>query len=240
MLVAYTDAGRYGNYSIHSYVVKDGKRTVLRDCMVDNVRRTTQAEIASVKFVLEQCRQKGVKGLYIHTDNQGVVNMIKSNSKNETIQQIIELMIQTDSDIKWVARAENKTAHRICENMKRVLDAYEGNETEQINPKNHVYLRSDRSPSVPHRKGWINPYNLTTGQRNVIKHYYHSLVIPGKRHSMEKLFEWGMSRMTSNTKQGRLHFVERYVSRFHTIDEVQTENSKDVFGLFYRDGLTGI
>lgn len=238
MIAAYTDAGHYKGHSFHSYVILKDEKVILRNCQVLNVVKTVDAEIKSIELLLESCLAKGIKEVQVHTDCRNIVDLVKSNNSKKAIRRIIELLDMTKSSIVWINRKRNTIAHKLCESMKRAVDStIEAGKGSSIDPKKYVFINKERSPRVPHKIGWINKGNLNKKQMKTIIKYYNYLIPVDKRHSTDELFKWGEERATSNTYHGRLHFVERYISRFHTADEIRMDRATHVFDRYYKVNL---
>jgi hypothetical protein len=217
-MLAYTDASVGDVLSYHSYVLLKNNEVILQNCIIKNDTDSVYAELRSVVYLLLECEKLNLKNIIIHTDCPNVVTLSEIHLKYGELKKTINsLLVKTNSKLKWISRKFNKKAHKICDSViKTVLDI--GNVP--VNISNLLLLKEERKFQAIHKVGSISKNNLTSYEIDKIHEYYKSIVKKSKRKDIDFILEWGSNKSTNNSKKGLLFFVERFVVRNHTIDEI--------------------
>lgn len=227
---AYTDASVANDYSVHSYVLFDNDKVILQNCEIKNENDTQIAELHSVIMLLTECEKKSIKNIMVHTDNINVATTSDQHKKyGKLIKTMNELLKKTESKIKWVSRKLNKAAHKVCESVKKIINETNNGNVLSINPSDFVLIKKERIYVTNHKIGSISKNSLTDVELNHIRQYYSQMIKAEKRIPIERILEWGSKKKTCNSKKGRIMFVERFIARNHSLNDILFERACHAF-----------
>jgi ribonuclease HI len=136
-LIAYTDGARRGNgdacaaayYPNGATPNEKSLGAVVHDHVLLGMKTNNEAEYSGLILALERALSDGYQKLKVFSDSQLIVKQmqgvyrVESSSLRPLYEKAYTLACQLDFEIKWIPRAQNTEADRICN---EVLDRHQG------------------------------------------------------------------------------------------------------------------